>query len=169
MAGRGPAELQRSVADTHTQLIPSYAGCAGSFRVWSLRIPGVFPVIFASRRIFIPSLCTQGTNLWLRLVPLLPPVCGLRPWGVPVSCESRNQTVGPEIGGLLAFPLNYISVVSMSTNRKRTWTVQEVSHFLPEKKSKKAFTHRAAPVVELQVWVLFWWCTSLFNTLSQGS
>lgn len=155
--GKGPSRAAAK-RGRHTHSWSPLMCCAGSFRVWSLRIPGVFPVfpvIFASRRIFIPSLCTQGTNLWLRLVPLLPPVCGLRPWGVPVSCESRNQTVGPEIGGLLAFPLNYISVVSMSTNRKRTWTVQEVSHFLPEKKSKKAFTHRAAPVVELQVWVLF--------------
>lgn len=144
MAGRGPAELQPSVSDTHgwSPLLPAVLNhfkcglCMAVANAGSLSSD----LCLASHLHFSPSLCTQGTDLNRGVGASssqdFRSLCGVRRRGVPVSCESRNQTVGTEIEEalsllpVLAFPRHYISVVGTSTNRKLTWMWKENSKWL---------------------------------------
>lgn len=163
MAGRGPAELQPSVSDTHSwsPLTPAVLDhfecglCIAATNTGSLS-----NALCLTSHLHPFLVYTSSISAPAKKIPLLQsevgacssedfqPVRGVRRWGVPVSCESRNQTVGPEIAEglglllILAFPRNSISVVSMSTTRKLTWMWKKRTGsdwFLTREETKEGF------------------------------
>lgn len=173
----GPAEMQRGASDSH-----SYASCVGTFRVWSLHSSGEcwesfqWPLPYITSHLppslgYVSNICTPEKKhspssigdgcLFFFFFRGPQPVWGVRRWGVASSCETRNQTVGPEtdesVGLLLicAFPRNLFRCQHDYKQEFDPTVQREVTNFLSKKrKAKTAFPQRATPMLDLQIWFL---------------